>query len=432
VSFDQLPVRQKPIGNRLAAVLGGAVLAMCLFIFSFGPAPARAEWNHTQFCDGVTISGIHGPNPVCYYPAYVPRLFAIYGVGEQHSICVRSAVNKAGTEMCTGGPGQTVYDGLPNGAPGLPEITARPGVETSTTVHGTFWWLPEESGNPPPPPPPPPPPGPSWHYLNFGGFLTADPDICSWGTGPGGHIEIIARGGGNALYHKYWNGSFWSGWESTGDTVASGPGCVSWGANRVDIVARAADNTVYHRYWDGTSWKTDNLGGNITGDPDIASWGPNRLDVFGRAPDGSIVHKLWNGAGWSGWETLTAANTVASGAGVSASGSGGNRLDVVARAPNGSVFHLYYIGGAWGTENFGGVIKGDPDFSSAGPGNYNVWVRDTNDKMELRWWNGTEWSAWGFGGPGTLSSSPGAVAVGGRMDVVGMNPDSSLGYWYWE
>ena len=266
-----------------------------------------------------------------------------------------------------------------------------------------------------------------WHSENLGGVLTADPEICAWGAS---HIEVFGRGTDNALWHRWWNGSSWSGWESLGGSITSAPGCVSWGANRLDVVARATDGSVAQWAWNGSSWASGNLGGTIYGDPDIASWGPNRLDVFGRAGDGSIAHKAWTGASWSSWENLGGANAIVSGVG--AVGSNGNRIDAVGRAANGSVFHLYFLG-SWYTENQGGSIKGDPDMSSWGVGNYNLWARGASDDMlNTKYWTGSAWSAWESTKQGPLSSAPGAISFEpGRFDVVTLDANGSVRHWWW-
>jgi hypothetical protein len=52
--------------------------------------------------------------------------------------------------------------------------------------------------------------------------------------------------------HKAWNGSVWSGWESQGGALTSGPSVVSWGAGRLDVFALGASGTLLHRWWAGT------------------------------------------------------------------------------------------------------------------------------------------------------------------------------------
>ena len=39
-------------------------------------------------------------------------------------------------------------------------------------------------------------------------------------------IKLFVRGTDNALWHKWWNGSAWSGWESLGGVLTSGPAVI--------------------------------------------------------------------------------------------------------------------------------------------------------------------------------------------------------------
>jgi len=402
-----------------------AAVTSLLFVFSIMAIAAITvftadahAFNESKFCWGTTLKSKSGGGveSACNSPTGYDHLNAIYGSGAQHSVCVKGWVS--GSTMCSGGANEGVYNPLPGV---YDAATIQNNGYSNNTVYAVAYWTPESS---------PPPPTHEWHSENMGGVVVGDPDICSWGEG--GHFEIVARGTDNALWHRYWDwhvGS-WSSWESLGGKLASGPGCVSWGHDRVDIVARAEDNTVLHWYWNGSGWYSDNLGGNITNDPDIASAGEKYLDVFGRAPDGSVSHRWYNGSSWGNWETLTSPNVVVSGVG--AVGSGGNRVDVVGRAPNNTVFHLYYYEG-WHTENFGGIAQGTPDMSSWGPGNYDVWMRGTDDGLWQRWWTGSYWTDWAHPGPGSFAASPGANSPRpGRHDIVTVNSSGNLIHWYWE
>src|SRR5262249_47495824 len=53
----------------------------------------------------------------------------------------------------------------------------------------------------------------------------------------------------NAMWHKWWNGSSWSGWESLGGVLTSAPAAVSWGPNRIDCFVRGTDNAMWHKWW---------------------------------------------------------------------------------------------------------------------------------------------------------------------------------------
>ena len=51
------------------------------------------------------------------------------------------------------------------------------------------------------------------------------------------------------MWHKWWNGSAWSGWENLGGILTSEPGAVSWGQNQIDTFVRGTDNPMYHMWY---------------------------------------------------------------------------------------------------------------------------------------------------------------------------------------
>ena len=55
-------------------------------------------------------------------------------------------------------------------------------------------------------------------------------------------------------------------WESLGGIITTNISSVSWSPNRIDNFARGTDNAMYHRWWNGSSWGGwESLGGIITG-----------------------------------------------------------------------------------------------------------------------------------------------------------------------
>ena len=64
------------------------------------------------------------------------------------------------------------------------------------------------------------------------------------------------------MYHKWWDGSSWSGWENLGGYCLVGPVSASWAPNRIDTFVIGRDHAMYHKWWDGFSWSGwENLGG---------------------------------------------------------------------------------------------------------------------------------------------------------------------------
>jgi hypothetical protein len=147
------------------------------------------------------------------------------------------------------------------------------------------------------------------------------------------------------MWHKWWNGAAWSGWEDLGGVIDGAPAAVSWGPNRIDCFARGMNNHMWHKWWNGAAWSGwEDLGGVITAGPAAASWTVNRLDCFVKGGDNSLWYKwrdasvVHNHAGtWSGWHRLGGIFDDEPGA-VS---WGTNRIDVFVRGTNNHMFHKW-------------------------------------------------------------------------------------------
>lgn len=405
---------------------------LCLALalpFAISPDPAHASEAH--FCWGTVLkakaSG-YGGEDICSGAAY-NHLNAIYGTGEQHSVCVLGWINK--TVQCSGGAGEGVYNNVFGGNFDVPEITNN--GYSDNKVYGLAYYTPVE--------PPPPPPPHSWHWESLGGSVTSSPAIAAESYN---HMDMVARGSDGALYYRSWSStSGWGGWGpvagGTG-SVTSSPDAVSWGEKRLDIVARLSDNTVEHWWWDGSTWHSENLGGSITSDPAIASEGLGKLEVVARGTDNALYYRAWTSElGWSSWLQV-ASGTGPVTSGPDAVGSGGGRLDIVARAPDNSVWHWWWDGGSWHWEGLGGSVTTDPAIASDWPNTLQVVARGTDNALYYRASN-TEsaWGSWTAVGSGTgpVNSAPDAVGTytgvwgQNRLDIVAQSPEASVWHWWW-
>jgi len=141
------------------------------------------------------------------------------------------------------------------------------------------------------------------------------------------------------MYHRWWDGSNWGGWESLGGIILDEPKCESWGPNRIDCFARGTDRAMYHRWWNGSAWGGwESLGGIILETPDCESWGPNRIDCFARGTDRAMYHRWWDGSAWGGWESLGGIILEAP----SCVSWGANRIDCFARGTDRAMFHKWW------------------------------------------------------------------------------------------
>jgi hypothetical protein len=80
----------------------------------------------------------------------------------------------------------------------------------------------------------------------LGGTIPDERDGGAWCPN---RSDSLARRTDHAMWHRWWDGSAWGGWESLGGVILSGPDCVAWGPDRLDCFAPGTDNALYHRWW---------------------------------------------------------------------------------------------------------------------------------------------------------------------------------------
>lgn len=144
---------------------------------------------------------------------------------------------------------------------------------------------------------------------NGGSLRAPDPECLS--AGPD-HVECFIQGGDGAMWHRWWDGWSWGGWESLGGVIRARPSCVSRAPGTVDCFVIGSDWALYHAWFDGVQWQgwaglgsppsataSRNL---LVANPSCVSWAPDRLDCFAVAGDGNLYHRFRNASGvWSGW-----------------------------------------------------------------------------------------------------------------------------------
>lgn len=193
------------------------------------------------------------------------------------------------------------------------------------------------------------------------------------------------------MWHKWWDGKEWQGWEDLGGTLTSAPAAVSWGPNRIDCFIQGTDNHLWHKWWDGKEWQGwKDLGGVLTSAPTVCSRKENYLDEFVRGNaknEHHKWHKWWNGSQWSGWEDRGGILTSAP----SAVSWDANRIDCFVRGTDNHLWHRWWDGydisdlaaADWRWSSVGGKITfypvfqnvGTKDFKPTQPGEFNLNVR---------------------------------------------------------
>jgi thermolysin len=198
-------------------------------------------------------------------------------------------------------------------------------------------------------------------------------------------------------------------WDAVGVfEMSSAPAAISRGSNTLDVFTRGSDGACWHRAWNGSAWTVwESLGGYIIGAPAVASWGPNRMDVFVRGGDNQLYQNTWNGFNWSGWTPLGGVLTSSP----TAVSWGSNRMDVFVTGTDYAVHTLVWDGSRWlGWFYHGGYTFDAPAVSSRGFNRLDLFGRGTDNRLYQKIWNGSYWTDWMLVPDGVLASAPTAVS----------------------
>lgn len=155
-----------------------------------------------------------------------------------------------------------------------------------------------------------------------GWTLSGSPGAASWGSN---RLDVFTLATNNSsgsieLWHRAWNGSSLTSWESfgkpSGVTLTGGVNAVSWGGTRIDIFVRDTSSNLRHAvtttgsnqgYWD--NWSKPS-GVTFTTDPAVISMGSNDMQVFAIDSNSHIRHAAWNSSTgfsiyWDDWGAPT-------------------------------------------------------------------------------------------------------------------------------
>ena len=226
---------------------------------------------------------------------------------------------------------------------------------------------------------------------NLGGTAKAGSTIASVSR-TGSEIDIFARFSDDSLWHKYYNGSSWTGWtqRSSAGHATSSPTVSSWSWNRLDLFVRGSANDLQHSVYDASacsgwcSFGWESLGGTLTTAPAAVSWGYNRIDIFAGGAGNALQQKAYN-AGWIGWYNLGGSIT----SDPSVSSKGTDQLDIYARNASNGLSSLHYSwGSGWSSWQDRGSLSSAngsaPASNSFVTGNKAVYFRGTDNALWQR------------------------------------------------
>jgi N-acetylmuramoyl-L-alanine amidase len=146
----------------------------------------------------------------------------------------------------------------------------------------------------------------SWSgFAPLGGQLVDQPGVSSWAAG---RLDLFARGTDNRLYHQWYNGRAWSGWQpAEAGILTSAPAAVSWGFGHIDVFVRGSDDGIWHS-WAVLSVVTD--GAPATLPPTASGRLDHRVILVDPGHNGGnfaapaiINQPIWNGREWEPCDT---------------------------------------------------------------------------------------------------------------------------------
>jgi hypothetical protein len=122
---------------------------------------------------------------------------------------------------------------------------------------------------------------------------------------------VFVRGSDNAVWHKWFSGGKWSGWQSLGGVIVGEPGAASTGTGKLDLFARGTSNALFNRNYNVTragwsGWAS--LGGALASSPSATVPAAGVMAVFVRNANGGYYYRQRSAAKvWSGWQLADAA-----------------------------------------------------------------------------------------------------------------------------
>lgn len=130
------------------------------------------------------------------------------------------------------------------------------------------------------------------------GYATEGLAIASWATN---RRDLFTISSDQALWHKWWDGKSWSGWERLGGGPFMGqPAAVSWDLYRLDIFAIGTDKQLWHLQFDnGKRGTWEAFDGILKLGVAAASWGPRQLTVYAVGSNNSIYSLSFGPNGWA-------------------------------------------------------------------------------------------------------------------------------------
>jgi hypothetical protein len=220
-------------------------------------------------------------------------------------------------------------------------------------------------------------------------------------------------------YRIAYNGS-WTNWTAAGGGFRSAPAVASPATGKMSAFGRGLDDALWVRRFSNGSPVDDwcSLGGVITSGAAAVSQSAGKLAVFALGGDNAVWYRtqLRDGScsdgSWTDWQYLGGNSREAP----SASSWGGDRMHVFIKDTSNAFNYKYFNGSSWDANytNIGGNFLYGPSVLSSGSGRLEVFGINQDHSVAHRRWYGTWAGTWSNLG-GYASSSPGTDSEGNTV-----------------
>jgi peptidoglycan/xylan/chitin deacetylase (PgdA/CDA1 family) len=247
-------------------------------------------------------------------------------------------------------------------------------------------------------------------------------------TATGKHV--LVRGAAGALYQRIGRPSGWTGWQSLGGGIVSGPSAVATDAATTAVFITGTNNQVYQRTvtdTGGGGWT--NLGGVATSKPGAAAGPGGRVAVVIRGTTGAAYLREYAPAGgWRGWTNL--GGGLASAPTVAITADGG--LTVAMIGTDNALWVRHRTGTVWAAwHRIGGYLSAEPAMSATADGSRLVGVFRGHGGATGTIYApvadaaGAQWPSWPSLG-GNLISGAAITVDGAAVDAFGYGTNGRI------
>jgi hypothetical protein len=236
-------------------------------------------------------------------------------------------------------------------------------------------------------------------WVSLGGSATSGPAAINYG----GNILVFVRGPDGGIYQKTLDASnqWTSGWAALGGFAASAPGA-TWrrgSSNVIDLVVKGGDNALWHRaFVPGQGWtQPATIGGNLTSAPAVNSQSAELLNIWARGTDGAVYQRSWNGSAWVDWFSV--------GGGIEGAPASVSRaenvIDIYVRGANRATYQMYWTPSGYSPWFLLDQTPIDSSPAAAGDGPDHEWIvaRGGGGLLFKEWTAAKGWTAWSDLGP---------------------------------